>query len=331
MGILNRTCSISNTPIINGQNVRIFFLASCRGRYQQQSPQFSNLESHFIPNIYSQYNVIGGIGLKAVADDEKSCFFKFDHSSFEANYILSKIKQSYYMLKESDDQENMKSMADEESLNIKSDDLTFEKVLNLIENGDLYLRSIMRRDVFDSVSIMAVHEDVYQMLLSDHQEEYTHSGYVDMTFDYFLKNESEKRKQWNKANEAAMIRYIEICKKLNLNFSEEELRNMDLTMGYGMSKFGYDYESNYTLNGSEPYSEMLSLKSETNAEISEDDIFLLTTEMKFFVKKMHEYNLMLRPTITSGDERDYEIFVNFYKNMKNVVSGIMKRTEEEFD
>lgn len=333
MGILNKTCSISNTPILDGQKIRIFFLASCRGRYQQQSALFSNTESYFLPNVYSQYNVIGGIGIEAVVDDEEYCSFSFDHESLQAKYILKQISKRYYMLDKEAESKNHKSLANEESFNISRENLTFENVLSMIEQGDLYVSSILRSDVLDSVSIMAVHEDVYQMLLGDSQKEYTREdGYVQMTFDYFFNNEMKKKIKWNEVNEEKVKRQKERFDKLNLNsVSDEDMDRKTRLLVYGMNKFGHDYETSYSFNGTDPYSGMLMFSLETDTTISEEEIFKKTVEEKFFMKKLDEYNLMLRPTITSGEDRDYEQFINFYDKLKNVIVEINKRETDEED
>lgn len=335
MGVLNKTCSISNTPILDGQKVRIFFLASCRGKYQQQSALFSNTESYFLPNIYSQYKMIGGIGLEAVVDDETSCSFHFDHHSFQAKYILKKIQEQYFMLNKCEEGKNYVSLAEDESFNISKEKLTFEKVLDLINKGDLYLNSIMRKDVVDSVSIMAVHEDVYQMLLDDSQEEYTREdNYVQMTLDYFFKVELKKREKWKNESQTRAESYKKRILDMKKDWSEKETLDLDknaLSFAYAMNKFGQDYETSYALNGNDPYSGMLCLKVEIEDPISEDEIFKKIVEEKFFVKKLDEYNLMLRPTITSGDERDYDQHIKFLGKMEKVVLGIKEKQDEAED
>lgn len=313
---MNSTCSISNTPILNDQKVRIFFLSTTRGKYQQQSSKFSNVKSNNIFHNYYQYVVLGGIGLKAVRSEEVG--YVFDHNSFEAKHVLDIIKEFYYTIPK----EEMKdSLANEKSVDIKNKDLNFKKVMSLISHDDLYLKSCMRNDVLDSVSIMAVHEDVYQMILSDSQEIYTlNDGYIKNTFEYNMKVQTEKFLKWKEDIEKSM-------KRMKIAITDITDENA-IRCAYGINKFGEDYESTYSFMSRDPISTMLMKRIIQSDKLSEKEVFEIGVENKYFVKILESYNIMLRPTMDSGDNSDYSAFRSLYKNLNKVIHEIEKREEE---
>lgn len=325
MGSWKTTCSVSATPISSGHPVRLFFIASDRMKYRASSER-SSISKGSISYSYNDFKVIGSVGLKAYYRDCGK--YLFDENSIEAQHILSEIKGSY--IKNPTDLHN--EGFDEKSINISTEDLNFKKIQFMIEEGDLYLKSFTP-GVLNFVSIMAVHESVYQMMINEETSSYdiSISDYKTKGLSDVIQEGLQEYKKWKIQIEEEKMNFVDIF--LNkANTEEEKKLAYDKARKLSMTtlRFGQDYERHYVFKGKDSLISFLDVYHEFENE-TEEGIVSKILEARLFFNKMEEHNIMIRPTMTSCEIKNIEDSIDFYKKLIVTLQQVADTQFESID
>ena len=307
MGSWNTTCGVSATPIVGGNHVRLFFLASNKNSYDVDLKRDS-LYKKYLSYPYSDFQMIGGLGIKATYYDYGR--YEFDENTIESQHILNTIKENYVM--------NLPSKGRNEHVNIPAEKLNFEKIQEMIHDGNLYLSALMSDKVLDFVTVMAVHEDVYQVLINEVTEEYSRDGYNYLSFDDVLKKEDKRFKEWEKRCKSEIEKYKKYFPE---EMDEQKKEKEALNMVRSIVRFGEDYEKHYSFRYMDNLSLMTGMLSEFPSENSKSVLDKIT-EAKHFVKKLEAHNLMLRPTVTSGQTYSFSEDAIFLNKIADAIASL---------
>lgn len=322
MGSWNTTCAVSSTPIINGSKVRLFFLASNKKSYNPDLKRDSIFNS-YLSYPYSAFRVIGGLGVKASYDDYGR--FDIEESSIEAQVILNSLKNCYTM---NERKEDIKDNFDNEFINIPAEELTFKKIQKMIHANQFFMKSFMSDKIFDFAAVMAIHEDVYNVILNEVTEVYTGNdgcAYDYLTFEDVLNKEVKKYQTW----ESDCIKEAEKYKSVFSNESDEVIKTQKaMNMAKMMVRYSPDYELHYSNQHFNPLEAMLDLLP-NHPEESKESCIKKYGEVKHFRDKMEAHNMMFRPMMTSGQTYDYANDVLFLQKIANAVATLDSGFEEE--
>lgn len=169
MGSFNLTCGVTNSPIIEGQMVKLMFITN--GNYSTND--FSGCFCY----PWDCYSIIGSIDAKY---DDYGCY-AFDENSLDAKSILDCIKSEYLM----NVVEDGKTIDDynkyHDHMNVSADNLTWKKIQDMIHSGRLFLKC---NEGKPHVSFMAVHKDVYDFIME--------TKYKDKTKDEMIESLNER-------------------------------------------------------------------------------------------------------------------------------------------
>ncbi|QOI71855.1 hypothetical protein pEaSNUABM47_00372 [Erwinia phage pEa_SNUABM_47] len=342
MGSFNTTCAVSNTPIREGDKVRLFFLLSHRFSYNFD-PLRNSISQGCQCYPHDDFTVIGGISLEAEYTDYNT--YSFDQESIFANYIHSIILRDYEM---NVSEEGKEYNPYHDHMDVPKSDLTWEKIQDMMHSGRLHLRSYGNCNL-PFVTTMAIHESVYQIMLNEPFERYI--GYPDgmdyrsdfhpyetVDFNSLLANELTKNN--SEEIEKRTQELIEIFKD---QFEaepekEDEILNMIKRMVKRelSSRRDNGYEYAYAIMS--PLEELRELAetSKTDEEneveftpFTDVDLISKTFEGRFFDGRMYTHNIMYRPIITSGQEHDLTSDGIFWMKVGAALMTINDRWESE--
>lgn len=315
----NTTCSVSSAPISSGQPVRLFFIASNRMKYQDSAKK-SSISKGSISYSYNDFKIIGSIGLKAKYTDYG--YYIFDEKSIEAEHILSEIKECYEL---NQDNENCNN----KFVNISREDLNFSIIQQMISEGELYIRSF-NHEVLNFVSIMAIHEPVYQMLINEKTVVYDPK-----INDYKTKNLSdvilEQISQyyiWKNFIDIEKERFIDIFSDKDSDLEEiKEATKKAVFTTQNIHRFGQDYERFYVFQSHDSLLDFLEKYHMYHGE-TEESVLIKIIESRLFSRKLEQHNIMIRPTMTSYETKNVEDFIDFHKK---IISALEIVSSKEYD
>lgn len=265
MGSFNLTCGISNAPIRSGDKVRLFLL--CGKTFSGRNPDLKRdmIYKGESANHYINFDVIGGISIKAIYDDYNN--YQLNDKSIFPEHILNTIKK-YYLMNSAQDKE---SDRDKKYSNISSENLTWDKIFKMIHYGYLHLDIRSHRKGF--VNTMVVHESVYQACLKTKIELYENQD-KQSSYKDFVKFCTAQRK----ANPTS-YRYP---------FVEHDFDNSNLNQYAFLSK------SNLKL--------LEDLSKEKDFSVTMHDIEKRYYESLFFTMVLEEQGYEYNPSMTTNQE-----------------------------
>lgn len=316
----NTTCSVSAAPISSGQPVRIFFIASDRMKYQASAKR-SSISKGSISYSYNDFKIIGSIGLKAKYTDYG--YYLFDEKSIEAEHILSEIKECYEFNKKNQDNESFDSI----SVNISKEDLNFNIIQQMISEGDLYIRSFNHR-ILNFVSIMAIHEPVYQMLINEETVSYEPSinDYKTKNLSDVIMEQISKYYIWKNLIDTEKDKFIDLSLNKNLEDIKKATKRAIFTT-QNIHRFGQDYERHYVFRSRDSLLHFLENYHLYSGE-TEESVLIKIIESRLFSRKLEEHNIMIRPTMTSYETKNVEEFIDFHKK---IISALEIVSSKEYD
>lgn len=327
MGSFNTTCAISHSAITPGDKVRLFFLASQDGYSEDAQKNILSIGCQCYP--WDDFKVIGGISLEATYEDYNS--YSFDEKSIFSQLILSQIKENYL---ENVSVEGKEYNSYHDHMDVNVNDLDWEKILNMIHSGRLYLKGY-GRGVNPAVAMMAIHESVYNVMMKETYEKYKcdtdnykDAYYVTVGFEDALKENIEKYEvkedddSWKnlykhfkndikdgKMTEAEAIQQSKIMAKIYNQMDRDPDCN-------------FVFQSRSIIQSLRHFSDkILKLKNTENEieinEYSDRDLIKKHTESIYFNGRMMIHNFMYRPLMTSGQEYDHIADGIFWQKVSN--------------
>lgn len=324
MGSWKTTCAVTSAPISSGQPVRLFFIASDRMKYRA-SAERSTISKGSISYTYNDFKIIGGMGIKAFYSNMGR--YVFDEKNMVAEHIIEEIKNAYVPNPENLDKENFY----DDFINIPAEKLDFKTIQRMIEEGDLYIKSY-NPGVLNFVSVMAIHESIYQMMIN---EGTTH--YIPKINDYktkFLQDvfneEWDNYLIWKDNIEKQSHGYLDLFIKKDEVSDEQNMikaKKKALYSAMTMNKFGQDYERHYVFRGQDHLVSFLNLYHKYPGETEESVVFKII-EARLFSRKLEEHNIMIRPTMTSCETKNIDDTIQFYKEM---IVSLEKIADTEFE
>lgn len=329
MGSFNTTCAISHSAITPGDKVRLFFLASQDGHSNDAQKNILSIGCKCYP--WDDFKVIGGMSLEATYEDYNS--YSFDEDSIFSQLILKQIKENYL---ENVSVEGEEYNSSHDHMDINVNDLDWEKILDMIHSGRLYLKGY-GRGVKPAVGMMAIHESVYNIMMKETYEQYKcdtddyrDSYYVTVGFEDELKESIAKHTA--KDNDESWKEFYK--------YFEEEVKNGEVTedeaikQSKRMAKFNKEmdrdtdcnfvFQSRAIIQNLRSFSDkILKLKGTENEievnDYSDDDLIYKHAESIFFNGRMMTHNFMYRPLITSGQEYDHVADGIFWQKVSNAL------------
>ncbi|SOK58651.1 Phage protein [Yersinia phage fHe-Yen9-04] len=317
MGSFHTTCAVSNTPIREGDKVRLFFLVSHQFSYRYD-PLRHSISNGCQCYPHDDFTVIGGISLEAEYSDYNT--YSFDQESIYARYIRYIIKRDYAM---NVSEEGKEYNEYHDHMDISKDDLSWGKIQDMIHSGRLFINSYGSNLPF--VATMAIHESVYQIMLNEPFERYV--GYPDgmnyssdfnpyETVDFKNLLEVELTKDNSIEVNKRIAEMMELLKDKFETEPEKEAETLEMVKRMVKRELGSrrDNGYEYAYSALSPLEELREL-AEKNESADEDhrvvltpftdsDLVAKTFEGRFFDGRMYTHNIMYRPIMTSGQEHD---------------------------
>lgn len=166
MGSFNTTCAISHSPIRPNDKVRLLFIATDTHECVQTSLDSLRKDHLFCgSNMYAsdEFRVLGGISLKCTYEDYNN--YELIQNDFNSEYILNIIRKNYYFNPPVVETSEYGYTPDPGASVIPAEDLTFENIIDLANEGRLFFNESREFAKFPMVNIMAIHEAVYQSII----------------------------------------------------------------------------------------------------------------------------------------------------------------------
>ncbi len=324
MGSYNRVCAISNTPIMNNQKARVFFLVlNVFDIYYNKDTKnlfkTSFSESHCYP--HENFQIIGYPLLATYTD---KCFYEFEDKEM-SDLVLHVLNESYFPNRIGEDKSLSDYNSSHDFLNIESLD-NMDTVQNMIKSGSL---RVSTPHGISSVVEMAIHEDIYQdIILRDGWD----SGH------YF-----DKKENFNDSVQAIMNKYIH---NDNIILSEEDKTLFDITTkillkdsSKTLEEVTSDYIERIKMTGSYDVSHAMIDRHQTLTNYKKD-IQHFTFPQKiieaylgglwtnnWFYKNNFEFHSPM--TSNADQDHDYSKHLKRFSDISRVVSGLKKPYDDE--
>lgn len=353
MGSFNTTCAISHAPIREGDKVRLFFLASESYRHDTEDAEQFSISKGCQCYPHDDFKVIGGVALEATYADYNN--YEFDEDSIPAQFILDLIRKSYC---ENVPVEGINYNPYHDHMSVSVNDLDWQKVLDMIHSGRLFLNGHTKRKAF--VATMAVHESVFDVLMykSISNYDYDKQDYVSKTLDEYVSeliNTFLEKKSGNVPQE-----YIDRAQKIYEKHFEsaagnaEEISKLQLKMmdfAAEMAEIWSDRDDSnsrggardFVWHGGNPFNQMTKFGKKIVLEDSDEDnqeyyqvtdedvayIAKLAAETEYFNVGMVVNNFMYRPIMTSGQEHDFPAHSAMLRKLADAIDDIPSPWSEE--
>lgn len=302
MGSYYTTCFVSHTPIKNNDKVRLFFIKSNRKTYNVDLGRES-LMNNLATSIWADFKIIGGVGIPAVYNDQ-NCY-TFDYQSVYALNILNYIKKKIAVYSPEYLQRIKEQHLFEPKIhNILYDSLNFKKIQKLISEGELFLNSDFNKEAYDFVQVMAIHEDIYQIMINEDSIIFDitqKDHYKKVTKDYFI---------------------LKALERYNLHYEEinKVVENVQV----------YFTEKNYCVGDRSLFDATLKEQLKEHKQVSDHDIVINLAENEYFFKKMAEHNIMIRPPVLSNQDDYAQETALLYRKIADTVLNNNKGHCEDF-
>jgi len=341
MGSFNTTCAVSNTPILEGDEVRLFLLASNK-LYIEKDVKKTGLAHGCQCYPWDDFQVIGGFPLKAKYADYDD--YTVDEESLEARFIMMKLRQNYLMQTREEGKEYRGW--EEDFLDIPASDLTWPMVFDMHHRECFWLRGYGNYNT-PYLGIMAIHESVYQLMLAEDHEVYV--GYPD-GMDYRSDFHPYENRNFQISLQKELTRDLEIEKAIiakefysmyqddlkSGKMTEEQMHDRCNRMSEMRLSDRDSYKMHYAYSTSSIYREFVDALTGFNeknperaVEIDLTAIRTLEFEAMYFNERMQARNLMYRPIMISGQEHDRAADSVFLHKVAAAVGALAAPWEED--
>ena len=336
MGSFNTTCAVSKTPILEGQEARVFFLVM-----NGYPANIESTDKGLFHNIYqgvgcypwTNFSVIGYPLLGTYADYNR---YEFDDEEM-SNLTLQVINKVYAP-------NRIKEGKTEEDYNSYHDYLNIEKINDMEQLQDMEHSGALRIKTFGGTTLvckMAIHEEIYQKMILSGKKSGV-KDYMDKTlydFNEYVNYYLEKYK--NSIDTYEMDEFeIDIYNKRKSDLNEK--------IGSKDSK-GNIIDENYVSRRLSMFKEVLCMKSQRDLFKTEGERWHSETlvvddlEKNEFHNNIIEawaggmwtkdwfllHNLEFAPVITSGQEYDFKSDANHLCEIAGIVRGLKSRWEDD--
>ena len=301
MGSFNTTCAISHATINVGDKVRLFYIQSL----------YPDLGIGFQCYPWNDYTFISGAGIPAEYADRNE--YEFDEDSLFAEYVLNKIKSRYV--------ENVSEKGKEynpyhDHMDVKVEDLTWQKIHEMIHNGKLFVRGL--RGGKTHVSTFAIHESVYQMMVGLEEK-------LEMQLNTLLSLYGNTMTLKDQLEEDFNSGKITFEQKLH----EVEGLILNIYSQGDANKINFANLNQANAVGTFLYKDMLIFAEKNEFEKSESEVFRALSETENLLETMQAQNLMIRPTISSREDAQARDTVKFLRKLADTVATIKGRWVED--
>jgi hypothetical protein len=342
MGSFNTTCAVSNTPILEGDEVRLFLLASSK-LYVKTDVKKTGLAHGCQCYPWDDFQVIGGFPLKAKYADYDN--YEVDEESIEARFIMMKLRQNYVMQTREEGKDYRGGWA-EDFLDIPASDLTWKLVFDMHHRECFWLSGYADINT-PYLGIMAIHESVYQLMLDEIHEVYI--GYPDgVGYDSDFHPYENRNFQISLQKELSRNLDIELAlasKEYYEYFqddmksgkiTEDEMHTRALRMASRRVHERASYKMHYAYDTTTIYADIVDAVTDFNAknpdravELDLTAIRTLEHEAIYFNERMQARNLMYRPIMISGQDHDRAADSAFLHKVANAISVLDAEWEED--
>lgn len=319
------TCFVSRSPIKPNDKVRLFFIASKKPFMEQdflRSSIFNNSNYY----VWDNFRILGGIGISAIYNDYNT--YTFDNTSLSAKIIFKIIEDNFinYTKEESKNLNNPFS-------HIGADKLNFSIIQKMINNDTLYINPY-QNNTHDFVKMIAVHEDIYQLLINEATSYYNYETdleeykYVSDHINNIILNYNEKQEIIHKSmlKLLKVFNYSENGNNDGSLMSKKDAEKLALDMAKSSIYNGEENTSPYALFGFSILGDDTFLNSLSLSSI--DEILSLLGEYQYFINKLDKYNISLIPTASSKQEENYFDLSKLYENFASILKN--KSCSENF-
>lgn len=325
MGSFNAACAISKSPLRPGDKVRLMFIGTNEQYYGNVESKESLRRNGLFQGttMYSSdtFRVLGGVSLQCTYEDYGN--FELIEKSFFSEYLLDKIQE--------------KQGAD-------YDRMTFEEALEQIYEGQLFLHPVSDGEFskIPYLNIMAIHEEVYQVLLNKdfytwwwEEDGVKHPSGNRKLADFVRKEIKERAPSDVRKTE----RFVELYEIFSRSMTPEQADEIAYSMAeldnrirsrsdsYDRWKFCYGAET--------PYHEMTEYNNkrtdEERAEFPITDEEMITRMMEAYVFNiaMDTNHYQYLPGGLSGQEYDLAPYANTLIDIARAVIATNNREDDE--
>lgn len=341
MGSFNTTCAVSNTPILEGDEVRLFLLAS-NTLYIEKDVKKTGLAHGCQCYPWDDFQVIGGFPLKAKYADYDN--YTVDEKSIEARFIMMKLRQNYLM--QTREEGKTYNGWEEDFLDIPASDLTWDLVFDMHHRECFWLQGYGNYNT-PYLGIMAIHESVYQLMLDEDHEVYV--GYpegMDYHSDFYpYENRNFKISLQKELTRDLAVEKAIIAKEYYSSY-QEELKSGKITEEQMYARCDRiaemrvadrdSHRMNYAYGTRSIYSEIVDAVTsfnknnpESSVELDLTAIHTLEFEAMYFNSRMQARNIMYRPIMTSGQDHDRAADSVFLHKVAAAVGTLAEPWEED--
>lgn len=341
MGSFNTTCAVSNTPILEGDEVRLFLLASNK-LYIDTDVKKTGLAHGCQCYPWDDFQVIGGFPLKAKYADYDN--YTVDEESIEARFIMMKLRQNYVMQTREEGKEYRGW--EEDFLDIPASDLTWDLVFDMHHRECFWLQGYGNYNT-PYLGIMAIHESVYQLMLDEDHEVYI--GYpegvgYDSDFHPYANRNFQIALQKELARDLNVEKAL-IAKEYYSSY-QEDLKSGKITEEQMYERCNRiaemrladndSHRMHYAFGTRSIYQEIVEAVNGFNknnperaVELDLNAVRVLDFEAKYFNERMQARNIMYRPIMISGQDHDRVADSVFLHKVAAAVGALGSEWEED--
>lgn len=311
MGSFNTTCAISRATILQGNDVRLFYVVS------EGKSMGKGCECY----PWDNFKLIGGVGIPAKYADYNN--YEFDENSLFARYIHDQIKSEY---SENVSVEGKEYNPYHDHMNVKVEDLTWQKIQDMIHSGRLFLHDFQGEKCF--VAAFAIHESVYQVMIEskkniDEQLKKVMESYSDMVG---FRETAEK----NKARLAADVESGKITPEQQADIANQIALESMKQLNANKIKFCMAGQATSNVGGPQLHRDIIAFAKSNGFDKAEKEIFRSLLETESLLNTMYVQNVMIRPVMTSGQCGEPKDSAVFLRKLANAVENIKDRWADEY-
>lgn len=311
MGSFNTTCAISRATILEGNDVRLFYVVS------EGKSMGKGCECY----PWDNFKLIGGVGVPAKYADYNN--YEFDENSLFARYIHDQIKSEY---SENISVEGKEYNPYHDHMDVKVEDLTWQKIQDMIHSGRLFLHDFQGEKCF--VASFAIHESVYQVMIEskesiDEKLKEIMGSYSDMVG---FRETAEK----NKARLAADVESGKITPEQQTDIANQIAYESMKQLNANKIKFGMAGQATSNVGGPQLHRDIIAFAKSNGFDKAEKEIFRALLETESLLNTMYVQNVMIRPIMTSGQCGEPKDSAVFLRKLANAVENIKDRWADEY-
>lgn len=310
MGSFNTTCAVSRATILEGNDVRLFYVVS----------EGKSIGKGCECYPWDNFKLIGGVGIPAKYADYNN--YEFDENSLFARYIHDQIK-SEYSENVSVEGKEYNPYHDHMDVNIK--DLTWQKIQDMIHSGRLFLNGYQGEKCF--VASFSIHESVYQVMIEskesiDEKLKEVMGSYNDMVG---FREAVEK----NKARLAADFESGKITYEQQADIANQIACESMKQLNANKIKFGMVGQATSNVGGPQLHRDIIAFAKSNGFDKAEEEIFRALLETEILLDTMFVQNVMIRPVMTSGQCGEPKDSAVFLRKLANAVENIKSKWHDE--